>query len=340
MLKGFLKSAAHRTGVIGLVQGLNRNRVRILMYHRFPPEHAGNFDRQCEYLAAHYAVVPWREAAKRLAAGENVANLAVITIDDGYADMHEVAFPILVKHGLPATLFVTTGFIDGTHWMPGDRVREYFAHTAKDTVAITDHRGEVHRFATKGKDATEGLRTLLKRVPNRTRARILAELTESTDGEPGRIPPAYRPCTWEALRAMSEAGVSVGAHTVTHPILSRVETEREAEEEILGSKERIEAALQRAVELFAYPNGTAEDLNEVTVRCVRANFACGVTAIPGLNAPGADVHQLLRLPCDPVTPVPQMARMLAGPLRGGMPAGPVVSAGVGPMPAARSEGGA
>ena len=317
MWKDLLKSAVHRTGAIGLVQGLNRNRVRILMYHRFPAADAGNFDRQCEYLAACYKVVSLPEAGERLRANTSLANLEVITVDDGYADMHDVAFPILRKHKLPATLFVTTGFIDGTDWMPGDRVRHHFAHTPKDAVEVTDDKGEVHRFQTRGKDATEGLRELLKRVPNRTRARILAELADGAAGEPGSLPSAYRPCTWEELRAMSDAGVSIGAHTVTHPILSRVETGDEVEREIVGSKQRIETRLQKEVGLFAYPNGTAEDLNEATVRCARAHFACAVTAIPGLNPPGADVYHLLRLPCDPVTPVPQMARMLAGPLRRG-----------------------
>jgi peptidoglycan/xylan/chitin deacetylase (PgdA/CDA1 family) len=99
------------------------------MYHRFPRQHEHNFDRQCAFLAANYNVVPLEEAAQRLRQDQPIANMAVITVDDGYADMHEVAFPILWKHRLPATLFVTTGFINRTSWMPGDRVRYHLAHT-------------------------------------------------------------------------------------------------------------------------------------------------------------------------------------------------------------------
>lgn len=316
MLKDLVKSAAHQLGAVDLIQRLNRDRVRILMFHRFPGKDAANFERQCAYLAKHYTVVPLAEAARRLQANEPVANLAVLTVDDGYADMYEVAFPVLRKHGMPATLFATTGFIDRTMWMPGDRVRHLFAHTTRDEVQVTEDGGHVHTFRTAGEGASDGLRSLLKRVPNATRSRMLAELEAGETGnEPASIPEEYRPCTWAQLRELSDGGVAIGAHTVTHPILSRVETREETEAEIVQSKQTLERELQKKVDLFAYPNGTADDLNDVSLRCVRAQFAVAVTAIYGLNAPGADPHQLLRLPCDPDLPVPQLARMMAGPLR-------------------------
>ena len=316
MLKQIVKFAVHQSGAMQLVQRLNRDRVRILMYHRFPPEHSGNFDRQCALLARDYTVVSLSEAARRLQGKETIANLAVITVDDGYADMHDVAFPILKKHGLPATLFVTTGFIDRTGWMPGDRVRHYFAHTEKESLQLTDDRGEVHVFNTKNPGVADRLRALLKRVPNRTRTHMLAALaTEFAPENSTTLPAEYAPCTWDQLRVMAEGGISIGAHTVTHPILSRLETEGETEREILESKACIERELGRPAELFAYPNGTPEDINAVSVACVRSHFRTAVTAICGLNAPDADIYQLLRLPCDPDIPVPQLERMLAGPLR-------------------------
>ncbi len=318
MLKEIAKFAVHRSGAMQLVQRLNRHRVRILMYHRFPPEHRGNFERQCALLARQYTVVSLSEAARRLQGNESIADLAVITVDDGYADMHDVAFPILKKHGLPATLFVTTGFIDRTGWMPGDRVRHAFAHTGEESLQFTDDQGAVHVFRTEEPGAADRLRALLKHVPNRTRTKMLAALeTQSTVDDPRKIPDEYAPCTWDQLRAMAENGISIGAHTVTHPILSRVETDGDTEREILESKACIERELGKAADLFAYPNGTPEDMNAVSVACVRSHFRSAVTAIPGLNAPGADVFQLLRLPCDPDTPIPQLERMLAGPLRRG-----------------------
>lgn len=285
------------------------------MYHRFPERNGRNFDRQCEFLATHYRVVPLAEAARRLKDCEPISNLAVITVDDGYADMREVAFPILEKHGLPATLFVTTGFIDRTCWMAGDRVRDYFAHTGEDEVRVTDDRGEVYVFSRRSDRSPGDLRALLKRVPNRTRSRILSELSGGgPEREGAPVPEEFRPCTWDQVREMAGGGIGIGAHTVTHPILSRLETEEETEREILDSKACLERELGRSVDSFAYPNGMPEDISAVSVECVRTHFGCAVTASFGQNAPGADVYRMPRLPCGPEMPVPQMERMMAGPL--------------------------
>ena len=315
MLKQIAKRGLQKSGAYGVVRQLNRNSVRILMYHRFPQEQQANFDRQCALLARRYRVVSLEEAVQRLTRNEPIKNLAVITIDDGYADVHEVALPVLRKHKLPATLFVTTGFINRTCWMPGDRVRHHFAETPAETVTVKDDDGRVHAFATKGTGASDGLRALLKRVPESTKRRMLREM----DGDPP-IPAAectpvqYRPCTWDQLREIADNGIQIGAHTVTHPILSRMET-AEAEQEIVQSKLELEKQLQRPVQTFAYPNGMPEDISKGNLDSVRAHFAGAVTAVMGLNRPGSDPYALSRLPCEPGVDVAQIARLLAGPLR-------------------------
>jgi peptidoglycan/xylan/chitin deacetylase (PgdA/CDA1 family) len=174
----------------------------------------------------------------------------------------------------------------------------------------------VHAFDTKEKHASDQLRALLKRVPEHTKKRILAEM----DGNLPVLGDAsmrddYRPCSWSQLRQLADGGITIGAHTITHPILSRVESVDEIKREIVASKAELEDKLQHPVASFAYPNGMQEDINQVSVDCARAHFKAAVTAIPGLNAPGTDVYELLRLPCDPDVPVPQMARSLAGPIR-------------------------
>ncbi|MGI4827292.1 MAG: polysaccharide deacetylase family protein [Janthinobacterium lividum] len=316
MFKQLAGLAVHHSGAIELVRRLNENQVRILMYHRFPRQHGASFEKQCSFVAANYHVVSLSEAVQRLKRNEPLTNMIVLTMDDGYADVHEVAFPILQKYRLPATLFITTGFIKRTCWMPGDRVRYHFAQTAAETVTVTDEANRVHAFRTKGTHASDEFRALLKRVPERTKRRMLSEL----DGDLPVLDAAsmstqYRPCTWAQLRELADGGIAMGAHTVTHPILSRVEAATEAEQEIIQSKTEIEQELQRPVESFAYPNGMREDISQISVNCVRAHFKSAVTAVAGLNAPGSDLHGLLRLPCEPDLSVPQMARLLAGPVR-------------------------
>ena len=316
MLKDLTRLAVHRSGALQLVRRLNESSVRILMYHRFPREHRASFDRQCAFLRANYDVLPMEEAVRRLEGDAPATNTAVITVDDGYADMHEVAFPILQRYGLPATLFLTTGLVNRSCWMPGDRVRHFFATTAAETVTVTDDAGRRHTFCTKGGDGGDELRAFLKRVPERTKRRMLSEL----DGDlpvpdASCMPEQYRPCTWEQIRELADGGVTIGAHTVTHPILSRIEEAKDVEQEIVQSKAEIEERLQRPVDFFAYPNGMRDDINQLSVDCVRAHFKAAVKAISGLNAPGCDLHRLLRLPCEPEQSVSQVARLLAGPVR-------------------------
>ncbi len=315
-LKEKVGSVVHQSGAVRLVQKLNQKGVRILMYHRFPRQDAANFDRQCRYLAGNYEVVPLAEAVDRLKHGAATEDLAVITADDGYADMHDVAFPILRRYRLPATLFVTSGFIDRSCWMPGDRVRYHFSQTGEESVRVKDDAELEHVFRTDDPRGPDGLRALLKRVPHATRLRILAGLRGGeAPSEAVASQEEFRPCTWSQLREMADAGISIGAHTVTHAVLSRLSTGEEKRREILDSKTRIERELQREVDLFAYPNGLPRDVDDVSVECVRGNFRGAVMASFGLNAPGADVFQLRRLGCEPGMPVAVVARMLAGPLR-------------------------
>src|SRR5687768_2649211 len=99
---------------------LTRRTPKILMYHRFCERpngirmDVGTFERHLQYLRARaYRVMTLRDLCERLAANEVPPNAVVLTIDDGYEDFRQLAFPLLEKYGFPATLFVTTDFVDG-----------------------------------------------------------------------------------------------------------------------------------------------------------------------------------------------------------------------------------
>jgi Polysaccharide deacetylase len=118
------------TGAFAPIRLINRSRVLILTYHRFSREEDGRstsdrtFARQLEYLRSRYRMVPLSFIAARLSRGETVpAATAAITIDDGYSDAYNIALPILRHYRVPATLFVVTGFVDGTLWLWTDKLR-------------------------------------------------------------------------------------------------------------------------------------------------------------------------------------------------------------------------
>jgi peptidoglycan/xylan/chitin deacetylase (PgdA/CDA1 family) len=121
-----------------------RGRAMIVTFHRVNEVNAGDgltlspdeFEDHCRFLSDHFDVVPLAEIVQRLESGGSLDGHVAITFDDGYRDNCEVAAPILARHGLPATFFVTTGFI-GTDvlapwdsdltiapgWMTWDQVR-------------------------------------------------------------------------------------------------------------------------------------------------------------------------------------------------------------------------
>src|SRR4030095_9238692 len=99
---------------------VNRTKPLIVTYHRFSQHEAAaktsarSFAAQLAYLCAHYTVVPLSQIASSIINGDKLpSHVAAITIDDGYEDAYQIAFPILAKFRLPATVFVVTGFIDG-----------------------------------------------------------------------------------------------------------------------------------------------------------------------------------------------------------------------------------
>ena len=100
--------------------------------------------------------------------------------------------------------------------------------------------------------------------------------------------------SWSEIKEMSENRISFGAHTVTHPILSRIPLSQ-AEKEILHSKYEIESKLNTKIDLFAYPNGRREDFNE-NIKSIlkRAHFICALTTIFGVNKIGCDLFELRR----------------------------------------------
>jgi peptidoglycan/xylan/chitin deacetylase (PgdA/CDA1 family) len=99
--------------------------------------------------------------------------------------------------------------------------------------------------------------------------------------------------------------VDLGAHTVTHPILSRVQEKADLRREIEGSKERIEEQTGLSVLHFCYPNGKWQDFDTRVVEMVRhARFETAVTTEPGLNFQGADPLRLLRIGVTPDYPEP------------------------------------
>ena len=290
-MKHELVSLMYGAGLFAPFRKANRDKALILMYHRFRAEADGIstsarcFAEQLDYLIEHYKIVPLSVLAGYLKSGAPVPRgLAAVTIDDGYRDCFDIAYPILRERNIPATAFVVTDFVDQATWLWTDKVR-YLTSRASSSLLeahIDDHSLRIkldgHISRLKG---AEQVNTELKLIADEAKDNAIREIAASLEVPLPDVPPAeFFPLTWEQVREMDSNGIEIGSHTVTHPILTKISGER-LRYELGESRARLEFELGRKVELLGYPNG--DHNREVQLEAARAGYKCAVTADYGLN---------------------------------------------------------
>ena len=305
-LLGTIATAALRSGgtrVLSRLVGYARRAPAfpILTYHRvnddgdpfFGATPTDVFEQQIAYISRTYRVLTVEDLAERMRRGGLPRNAIAVTFDDGYRDNLTHAAPILARHGIPATIFLATGFI-GTAEVPWyDRVAMAFKLTRHPAYAAP--WGDTLSLDTIAQrvGAAKQMLDHLKRLSDDELRRHLDRLLEALEVTDQRCFKNLM-LTWDDVHALAGLGFAVGAHTVNHPILSRVNPQR-AWTEILGSRTMIESALGAAPRAFAYPNGGPGDYTETVKQLVReAGFSCAVTTRFGLNTPATSPWELRR----------------------------------------------
>jgi len=145
-------------------------------------------------------------------------------------------------------------------------------------------------------EAASRFSAVLKGLPDESKDLAIARIAKALGVElPEKAPDEYAPLTWEQIKEIASAGIEIGSHTLTHPILVRVNRER-LRRELAGSKARLESVLDRRVDLFCYPNGDWS--REVRSEVARAGYRCAVTTESGLNGTGCDPMTLKRVPAE------------------------------------------
>jgi peptidoglycan/xylan/chitin deacetylase (PgdA/CDA1 family) len=278
------------------------HRIYILAYHdvaahdRHEAEgtlSGPRFRRQMLWVKQRYALISMTDAAAMLAENTRLErDYAVVTFDDGYAGNYEHAFPIIANERIPATIFLTTGFLDGEPlWFDGAR-RLLALATKKDGALTEELRARLRTvFGGWPPAEEEDLGEHLKKLSPAVRDQLLAAVA----GACGPVEPHLRPLTWEQVRHMAAAGIEIGCHTVSHPILSTLGAEQQRAE-VTRARDRIAAEIDRPVRLFAYPNGGSRDFTADTVAILKdAGFDAACSMIRGANAPGCDRYELKRI---------------------------------------------
>ncbi|MDN2676390.1 polysaccharide deacetylase family protein [Janthinobacterium sp. SUN033] len=276
--------------------------LSILIYHRvlarpdplFPGEvDAALFQRQLRLLKRFYTPLPLGDAVRRLQDGSLPPRAACITFDDGYADNAQVALPLLLRHGLHATFFIATGYLDGGQ-MWNDTVIDAVRQAPGAVLDLRAQELGTFPIATlaQRQAAIATLLGRLKYLPFAQRQRLAMQIRRQA----GARASAPAMLSTAQLRQLHGAGMTLGGHTASHPILSTL-AERAAQLDIANGKQQLESLVQAPVTLFAYPNGKAgRDYGAPHVAMVkRLGFQAAVATDWGVARPGADLD-LLQLP--------------------------------------------
>jgi len=284
---------------------VTRQCARVIMYHRFSSNGApgrldvGILERQLRYMRDHFNVIALGDLVSRLRSGlaPEPYSLAV-TVDDAYVDFGEAAYPVFLRNQVPVTLYVVSEFASGRIWLWWDAIRHALALAPNGPYELLGPKGLVRvslSDASSREDAWGVLARLGLNLSPAERDPYLEGLRRSLSVHPSAPPREYAGLDWDALRALDPGIVEIGAHTRTHPILSRCDPER-ITQEVAGSKKEIERELGREVRAFCYPNGTWADVDERCIAAVReAGYDSAVMACGTLVCKGANVHALDRM---------------------------------------------
>lgn len=316
-LKSAAKFAFQHAGGLALTRRLNRQALRILMYHRFSDRVA--LARQCAYIRKYYHPVSMAAVSQWLHAGGGLPSYAVaVTVDDGHNDFREAGYPVFAEYQIPVTVFLVTDFLDGKSWLWFDRIMYCFQQARVSAVSIEMPAGNLLHLTLDSdaarRAAGQQLADMAASWSAADRRKLVGDLPSILKAEmPAQAPPEYQPLSWDAVRSLAASGVEFGAHTKTHPILSALADPQELREEIAGSKVRIESEIDGPVLHFCYPNGKMRDIGPAAAEAVRvAGMRTAVTAEPGLNRAHQDAFLLHRIGADPGHEEMYFQRGLAG----------------------------
>jgi peptidoglycan/xylan/chitin deacetylase (PgdA/CDA1 family) len=288
------------------------DRLIILAYHRvfdvadedsfpFDPEliSAGTaaFAAQMKFVRKHFTPIRFSDVIDAKIGGRRLPRRPiVVTFDDGHLDNFTHAFPVLKDLGIPATIFLSSGYIGaaGTFWF--DRLAELLFRAEPGPLRLTSLAYSVALGdVASRRHATELLQEALKRVPNSLRLQVIAEL-DGTLGM-GLAPlPGSAVLNWEQVREMAGAGIEFGSHTVSHPTLTMLDDD-ELHRELYESRMKIQQETGQPVEVVGYPVGNAYAFDERVVQAAKScGYKLGVSYVSGVSRMGdPDEFALRRL---------------------------------------------
>ncbi|MEW6050259.1 MAG: polysaccharide deacetylase family protein [Candidatus Zixiibacteriota bacterium] len=282
-MRTFLKTILSGIGYYRLryhvVTSLNK-RLLILMYHDLSPApgpgkpalplsgelSSAHFEAHIRVLAETIRTMTVQQAVEEMREKGGLAqNTVAITFDDGYKSVHSLAFPILRKYGVGATVFLLTDWINGrmTLWWEdlADLVRaadltrvepkQLGQLLGSDNLRLPEKLGNDNLSRSRVQDRVSGALMVLE---DGRKQQLLSDIGRALNADAGSPKPDKSPLTWDQIREMSNDGFEFAAHTRSHPNMSFISHEA-AEAELIEGKAEIERQVGKPVTGFAYPYG-------------------------------------------------------------------------------------
>lgn len=231
---------------------------------------AETFEGQIRYLKKNCDLIRLADVPDVIRDG-SARRAVLLTIDDGYLDNYEIAYPILKQYGVPAVIFLATGFLDQPSVAWWDEISWIVRQSQGRNIYLPSH-WQVEPLKIPQGDGTLIVNRLLRLVKTLTPlelSQLIEDLAERSHA--GRAPVTAETApwmTWDMVREMSAQGIEFGGHTVTHPVLSYCPIEQQRSE-ISGCKARIEQVLGNTITAFSYPVGMQTSFTDQTMRLVQ-----------------------------------------------------------------------
>jgi peptidoglycan/xylan/chitin deacetylase (PgdA/CDA1 family) len=302
-------------GLLWALKKLARRRsLLVLNYHRIgsldgflledglvsaTPE---DFRSQVLFLRDHFDLPPLESVLATAEQGFHFPRpTALITFDDGYRDNFELALPILKEAGVPAVFFICPRFVQKNPLPYWDHVAYVFkTMPARSLTLDYPFPFAANLDEEPARAAAVRLLVALGAYPQPVDEARLFEHLEERSGT--RVPLVLRSglfMSWDEVRQMAAAGMAIGSHTLTHPILAFL-SEAELRQEMIESRKVLEKEVGQPVQTIAYPYGRPHAYNDLTKRLAReAGYRLGFSYHGGINGPGhEDLFDVRRVPVD------------------------------------------
>ena len=316
-----VSNSAVTSGLLSMFERIDNHSprlLRVLTYHRVTaPEKTPYqyprvtvrpevFEQHMRFLKRHYRVISMAEVLESLATGDPLPELAVlITFDDAYRDFADNAVPVLQHYHLPATLFVPTAFPDHperTFWW--DKLHAAIECAANMEIIRTPLGLLPVATAAQRKNTFSRLRDHVKTTPHQAAMDWVNQFCEELEAPTT----AGNVLSWDELRQLASAGITLGAHTRTHPMMDQISSD-EIREEAVGSWQDLQNNVGETLPIFAFPSGGYNQ--KVLQILAEEGFQIAFTTERGINdLRKADRLQLKRINVGPKTTLPLLRAQL------------------------------